>query len=67
MQVGTVLNVKDAKNAVEAGAKFLMSPTMVKVSIHLLLLICRSDLYMHMLKPLYPFFMFSFSIVIFRY
>ncbi|XP_022957434.1 KHG/KDPG aldolase isoform X6 [Cucurbita moschata] len=29
--VGTVLNVKDAKNAVEAGAKFLMSPTMVKV------------------------------------
>ncbi|XP_022989539.1 KHG/KDPG aldolase isoform X2 [Cucurbita maxima] len=27
--VGTVLNVKDAKNAVEAGAKFLMSPTMV--------------------------------------
>ncbi|XP_023511841.1 KHG/KDPG aldolase isoform X3 [Cucurbita pepo subsp. pepo] len=29
--VGTVLNVKDAKNAVEAGAKFLMSPTMVKI------------------------------------
>ncbi|XP_022989550.1 putative KHG/KDPG aldolase isoform X3 [Cucurbita maxima] len=29
--VGTVLNVKDAKNAVEAGAKFLMSPTMVNV------------------------------------
>ncbi|KAE8648639.1 hypothetical protein Csa_007883 [Cucumis sativus] len=28
--VGTVLNIKDAKNAVKAGAKFLMSPTMVK-------------------------------------
>ncbi|KAE9462950.1 hypothetical protein C3L33_05141, partial [Rhododendron williamsianum] len=29
-QVGTVLNAKDAKSAVNAGAKFLMSPAMVK-------------------------------------
>ncbi|KAK4592347.1 hypothetical protein RGQ29_016758 [Quercus rubra] len=28
--VGTVLNVEDAKNAINAGAKFLMSPAMVK-------------------------------------
>ncbi|CAL5397525.1 unnamed protein product [Camellia sinensis] len=28
--VGTVLNSKDAKNAINAGAKFLMSPAMVK-------------------------------------
>ncbi|XP_058192723.1 uncharacterized protein LOC131309729 isoform X5 [Rhododendron vialii] len=28
--VGTVLNAKDAKSAVNAGAKFLMSPAMVK-------------------------------------
>ncbi|XP_022139080.1 KHG/KDPG aldolase isoform X5 [Momordica charantia] len=28
--VGTVLNIKDAKDAVKGGAKFLMSPTMVK-------------------------------------
>lgn len=30
-QVGTVLNAKDAKSAINAGAKFLMSPAMVKV------------------------------------
>lgn len=30
-QVGTVLNAKDAKSAVNAGAKFLMSPAIVKV------------------------------------
>ncbi|XP_028089620.1 uncharacterized protein LOC114289976 isoform X3 [Camellia sinensis] len=30
LQVGTVLNSKDAKNAINAGAKFLMSPAMVK-------------------------------------
>ncbi|KAF8398116.1 hypothetical protein HHK36_017041 [Tetracentron sinense] len=29
-QVGTVLNSKDAENAIKAGAKFLMSPAMVK-------------------------------------
>ncbi|KAI8571542.1 hypothetical protein RHMOL_Rhmol01G0127700 [Rhododendron molle] len=29
-EVGTVLNAKDAKSAVNAGAKFLMSPAMVK-------------------------------------
>ncbi|XP_022139079.1 KHG/KDPG aldolase isoform X4 [Momordica charantia] len=29
-EVGTVLNIKDAKDAVKGGAKFLMSPTMVK-------------------------------------
>uniref|UniRef100_A0A7N2LEA9 KHG/KDPG aldolase n=1 Tax=Quercus lobata TaxID=97700 RepID=A0A7N2LEA9_QUELO len=28
--IGTVLNVADAKNAINAGAKFLMSPAMVK-------------------------------------
>ncbi|XP_040995370.1 KHG/KDPG aldolase-like isoform X2 [Juglans microcarpa x Juglans regia] len=28
--VGTVLNVEDAKNAINSGAKFLMSPAMVK-------------------------------------
>jgi 2-keto-3-deoxy-6-phosphogluconate aldolase len=28
--VGTVLNLKDAKNAINAGAKFLMSPITVK-------------------------------------
>ena len=28
---GNVLNVEDAKNATNAGAKFLMSPAMVKV------------------------------------
>lgn len=33
LQVGTVLNVEDAKRAMIAGAKFLMSPAMVKVSI----------------------------------
>ncbi|KAF5946119.1 hypothetical protein HYC85_016347 [Camellia sinensis] len=30
LNVGTVLNSKDAKNAINAGAKFLMSPAMVK-------------------------------------
>lgn len=29
--VGTVLNSKGAKNAINAGAKFLMSPAMVKI------------------------------------
>ncbi|KAL0008942.1 hypothetical protein SO802_010444 [Lithocarpus litseifolius] len=29
-KVGTVLDVEDAKNAINAGAKFLMSPAMVK-------------------------------------
>ena len=38
LQVGTVLNVEDAKKAVGAGAKFLMSPAMVKVSLYILLL-----------------------------
>jgi 2-keto-3-deoxy-6-phosphogluconate aldolase len=33
LQVGTVLNVEDAKSAINAGAKFLMSPAMVKVII----------------------------------
>lgn len=28
--VGTVLNAKDARNAIEAGAKFLMSPATVQ-------------------------------------
>lgn len=32
LQVGTVLNIEDAERAVIAGAKFLMSPTIVKVS-----------------------------------
>ena len=31
LQVGTVLNVEDAVNAINAGAKFLISPAMVKV------------------------------------
>lgn len=31
-QVGTILNAEDAQNAIVAGAKFLMSPAMVKVS-----------------------------------
>ena len=31
LQVGTLLNVEDSKNATNAGAKFLMSPAMVKV------------------------------------
>lgn len=31
LQVGTVLNVEDAKNATNAGAKFVMSPATVKV------------------------------------
>ena len=30
VQVGTVLNAKDAKTAINAGAKFLMSPVIVK-------------------------------------
>jgi len=30
-QVGTILNAEDAQNAIVAGAKFLMSPAMVKV------------------------------------
>ncbi|XP_042959496.1 KHG/KDPG aldolase-like isoform X2 [Carya illinoinensis] len=30
LQVGTVLNVEDAKNAINSGAKFLMSPATVK-------------------------------------
>ncbi|KAB1226683.1 2-dehydro-3-deoxy-phosphogluconate aldolase [Morella rubra] len=30
LQIGTVLNVEDAKNAKNAGAKFLMSPAMIK-------------------------------------
>lgn len=34
LQVGTVLSVEDAKKAVGAGAKFLMSPAMVKVSLY---------------------------------
>lgn len=56
MQVGTVLNIKDAKNAVKAGAKFLMSPTMVKVCIErgparLLLLMYCSELQIYKLKP----------------
>ncbi|KAJ0791751.1 putative KDPG/KHG aldolase, aldolase-type TIM barrel [Helianthus annuus] len=29
-QVGTVLNTKDAENAKNAGAKFIMSPAIVK-------------------------------------
>lgn len=33
LQVGTVLNVEDAKKATDAGAKFLMGPAMVKVRI----------------------------------
>jgi 2-keto-3-deoxy-6-phosphogluconate aldolase len=33
LQVGTVLNVEDAKSAINVGAKFLMSPAMVKVII----------------------------------
>lgn len=33
LQVGTVLNAEDAKSAINAGAKFLMSPAMVKVCI----------------------------------
>jgi 2-keto-3-deoxy-6-phosphogluconate aldolase len=33
LQVGTVLNVEDAKSAINSGAKFLMSPAMVKVCI----------------------------------
>ena len=32
LQVGTVLNIEDAERAVIAGAKFLMSPAIVKVS-----------------------------------
>lgn len=31
LQVGTVLCAKDAKDAIEFGAKFLMSPAVVKV------------------------------------
>lgn len=31
LQVGTVLNVEEAKNAINSGAKFLMSPAIVKV------------------------------------
>lgn len=33
LQVGTVLDRRDAKEAVDLGAKFLMSPAMVKVFI----------------------------------
>lgn len=36
LQVGTVLNVEDAKNATNSGAKFLMSPATVKVCILIL-------------------------------
>lgn len=31
LQIGTVLCAKDAKRAIEFGAKFLMSPVLVKV------------------------------------
>lgn len=36
LQVGTVLNKQDARDAVRAGAKFLMSPAIVKVPTGLL-------------------------------
>lgn len=29
-QIGTVLNIEDAENAKKAGAKFIMSPAIVK-------------------------------------
>ena len=31
LQVGTALNAEDARNAMNAGAKFFMSPATVKV------------------------------------
>lgn len=36
MQVGTVLNVEDARKAVKAGAEFLMSPATVMVGLNAL-------------------------------
>lgn len=66
VQVGTVLNIKDAKNAVKAGAKFLMSPTMVKVCVeigpvyHIYFCLCVAVNFKFIRWNLASFFMFYF-------
>lgn len=67
LQVGTVLNAMDAKNAINAGAKFLMSPAIVMVPFKIVkisIFFCY-----HNQKASFSFLMWHFviSIQMYRY